>query len=65
MSPSPQSEDLADVRPWDPEAKKFAQWHDDSVEDCFGRYPFTSNPFVKGRIWKRYVHFLGKNGLRL
>jgi hypothetical protein len=46
MPPSPQLEDLADVSPWDPEAKKFAQWHDDSVEDCFGRYPFTSNPFV-------------------
>jgi hypothetical protein len=46
MPPSPQSEDLADVSPWDPEAKEFAQWHDDSVEDCFGRYQFTSNPFV-------------------
>jgi len=43
---STKQEEQADVRPWEQEAKKFSQWHEDSVEDCFGRYPFAKYPCV-------------------
>lgn len=44
-STAQQKEELADdVRPWDPEAKKCVHWHEDSIEDSFGRYPFAKYP---------------------
>lgn len=48
---------VVDIPPWDPAAKSECVWHDDCVEDRYGKYKFEPFRYRKG-VFKIYIRHL-------
>uniref|UniRef100_A0A914N1I6 cystathionine beta-synthase n=1 Tax=Meloidogyne incognita TaxID=6306 RepID=A0A914N1I6_MELIC len=61
--PASQIEEMADIKPWDPQAKELIKWHEDEVEDNFGHYKFASLIKEQPKILNSMLEAIGNTPL--